>query len=242
MSKTKLVTIIGRGHSGTRIPSAVLHDNGIFMGKSVAGRVSKDTTPAKPMYETVRYMNKFVKYNGSLQWDISHFLDNPPDRQFETLIRGYLRGILAHNSPIKGWKIPETTFTYPWLTQLFPNAFYIIWDRHPYDSVLSPHVSDKLERWGIPYEGNGSIASYKYQYDLIKNTPTPKHLLRVKYEDFCLRPQKWTAEISKFIGHPLKINPKSIKTTSVNKWKTVKDRQDSPVLRKLALDLGYETR
>ena len=54
---------------------------------------------------------------GDLTWDFSrvHEMDIP--EQFVTLLERYLESVLdIQSEDLKGWKIPETTLIYPWIT------------------------------------------------------------------------------------------------------------------------------
>jgi len=237
-----MVTIIGRGHSGTRVPSKLLHKNGVYMGARL--NQSADLVPPHKMYEAVQHINKFVKYKGNYTWDFSYLLKNDPDDKFVKLVNEYLKDVIKHKEP-KGWKLPETTFAFPWLVKLFPNIKYIIWSRHPYDSVLSNHLTDNLERWNIniPDQGFGlkmkRAISWKYQYDMINSVPEPKKVIHMKYEDFCTNTKRNTNLIGKF----LKMNLKPVKahTDSVYKWKRSNINFDRFKFLKTPMkELGYD--
>jgi len=215
-----MLCICGRGHGGTRIPSKLLHKNGVFMGTRL--NQSADLVPPNKMYEAVQYINKFVKYKGNYTWDFSYLINNKPDTKFTSLVNEYLKDVLTHREP-KGWKLPESTFAFPWLVKMFPDIKYIIWSRHPYDSIFSNHLTDNLERWNIniPDKGFGlkmkRSISWKYQYDMVNCDKQPKKVLHMKYEDFCMHPK----ENTKILGYFLKLKLKPVKThtNSVYKWK-----------------------
>ncbi|MBT5830257.1 MAG: hypothetical protein HOH77_08685, partial [Candidatus Latescibacteria bacterium] len=59
-----LVTIIGRGHSGTRMISHTLYASGVFMGRTI--NTSGDKVPPGDLYDACRVMAKYVKWNGDL--------------------------------------------------------------------------------------------------------------------------------------------------------------------------------
>ena len=66
---TMLITVIGRGHSGTRAMSHTLYASGVFMGTC-------STNPAtccrpQDMYEACRVMARYVVWKGGLEWDFS---------------------------------------------------------------------------------------------------------------------------------------------------------------------------
>ena len=204
-----MITIIGRGHSGTRIPAKMLHNSGVYMGRKL--NQSSDFIPPHKMYDAAKYINSFVKYKGNYKWDFSYLLKHYPDRGFLNLLDAYMKDIVENPSPNKGWKLPETTFIFPWLVKLYPDMKYIIWCRHPYDSILGQHLTDDLNLWNIPFDRSVSVniklkraISWKYQYDVIKATPEPKNVTHMKYEDFVQHPKKCTKELEDFLGIPLK--------------------------------------
>ena len=59
-----LITIIGRGHSGTRAISNTLAASGVFMGQPL--NESWDLIPPQDMYDACRVFAKYVKWNGGL--------------------------------------------------------------------------------------------------------------------------------------------------------------------------------
>ena len=81
------VTIIGRGHSGTRIPTKMLIDSGWYM---VAVNNSSDYIPPDKMYEAVQYINDRVTYKGDYEWDFSKLKGDPPNIFKKQLNSNYL--------------------------------------------------------------------------------------------------------------------------------------------------------
>ncbi len=67
-----LITIIGRGHSGTRAISHTLSASGVFMGAPL--NVSGDLLPPEAMYDACRVLARFVRWQGGLEWDWSELL------------------------------------------------------------------------------------------------------------------------------------------------------------------------
>ena len=54
-----LITVIGRGHSGTRSISHTLSASGVFMGEPL--NVSGDLLPPEKMYDACRVFAQYVK-------------------------------------------------------------------------------------------------------------------------------------------------------------------------------------
>ena len=148
-----LVTIIGRGHSGTRAISHTLYASGVFMGNRL--NRSGDLLPPQQMYDACRVMAPYVEWKGGLSWDFSQLHEMDIPQEFIDLIHGYLGGVLAEQKrnpdALIGWKIPETTLVFPWIRRLFPDIKFIFWVRNPRDCILRRHTTDDLARFGIPY-------------------------------------------------------------------------------------------
>ena len=83
-----LVTIIGRGHSGTRAMSHTLYASGVFMGDCL--NRSGDMIPPGDMYEACRVMARYVQWKGDLRWDFSNLYDMEIPEEFTRLVHSYL--------------------------------------------------------------------------------------------------------------------------------------------------------
>ena len=216
-----VVTVIGRGHSGTRIMSQTLSDSGVYMGEPL--NESWDLIPPEDMYEACRVMARYVLHEGGLQWDFSQLHAMPVDPAFTRLIESYLSSVLDSPADPKGWKIPETTLCYPWIVRLFPEAYYINWVRDPRDSIIGAHVTDDLSVFGIPYERTHDLrlmraVSWKYQREIVKATPTPQRTIQVRFEDFILEQNATLRRLERFLGFPLaKID---VRRDPIGRWKT----------------------
>ena len=201
-----LVTVIGRGHSGTRAISHTLYASGVFMGRML--NPSGDKVPPEAMYDACRVMAKYVKCKGGLSWDFSPLHTMPIDTQFETLINNYLDDVLSNKSKYRGWKIPETTLVYPWIIRMYPDLKYIHWIRDPRDCILSGHGTDDLRRFGVECPSTDNVRkrraiSWLYQYQIMQSTPKPKNYILIRFEDFVLRQEETLARLEDFLGIPL---------------------------------------
>ncbi len=216
-----MVTVIGRGHSGTRAISNTLAESGFYMGEPL--NESWDLIPPEKMYEACRIFARYVDYKGSLEWDFSRVLAMEPDKEFVRLINEYLSSVLSSNAENRGWKIPETTLCYPWILKLFPDIHYIHWVRDPRDCILAGHKTDNLNDFGIEYPKSDDIRenraiSWKYQRELMKATPEPKHLIKIRFEDMVFEQDKTLERLSEFLHIPLaKIE---MRQNSVGRYKT----------------------
>lgn len=236
-----LVTIIGRGHSGTRAISHTLSASGIFMGEPLNG--SGDLLPPEAMYEACRVLARSLEWRGGLEWDWSalHSMDIPAE--FTDLLRSYLASVQGSTAPDKGWKIPETTLVFPWIVRLFPEIKYVFWVRNPRDCILGQHLTDDLTDFGIPYpptddERLRRAISWKYQHDLVRATPKPAHWIEVRFEDFVLNQAATLARLEDFLNLPLATIP--VKPEAVDRWKTDEGVSYFDFFRPAMLEYGYE--
>jgi len=244
-----MITIIGRGHSGTRAISHTLMSSGVFMGSVI--NESGDMLPPEDLYDACRVMAKYVVHLGNNQWDFSPLHSMPIDSAFEFLVKRYLRHVLARKEP-RGWKLPETTLIYPWIIRMFPDIDYIFWVRDPRDSILGAHITDDLSDFGVPYEqpplidGKPDVLmkraiSWKYQRDIVRATPAPKKCMQVRFEDFVLKQYEVQARLEEFLSMPLgKI---IMRPEAVGRWKTSSEdfSRFDPLFRQDMIEQGYVT-
>lgn len=235
-----LVSIIGRGHGGTRAISQTLLESGVYMGEPL--NASYDLIPAEDMYEACRVLGKYVEYKGNLTWDFSRLHSVPVDPEFKRLVESYLAKVLTSDAPIKGWKLPETTLAYPWIVRMFPDAYYIHWVRDPRDSILGRHLTDDLADFGVPYdrpedERVRRAISWKYQREIVKSTPPPKHCILVRFEDFVLNQEETLARLEDFLGIRLARIP--VNPEAVGRWRSDDGVHDFDFLHDEMKELGY---
>jgi hypothetical protein len=215
------VTVIGRGHSGTRAMSHTLSASGVFMGEPL--NVSGDLLPPEDMYESCRVFGRFVRWAGGLEWDFSQALAAEIPAEFTRLIQSYLKTVLASPAANTGWKIPETTLVFPWIARMFPDTKFIFWIRNPRDCIIGAHVTDDMKRFGIAYPATEDdrlrrAISWKYQYDLVRATPRPANWVEVRFEDFVLRQEETLARLEAFLGIKLARIP--VRPDSIDRWRT----------------------
>lgn len=237
---SKLVTVIGRGHSGTRAIAATLQASGVYMGDQL--NESSDLLPPGKMYDACRVLARHVLHNGGVNWDFGDLHAGAIDSEFSELIEAYLASVLNDTSAFRGWKIPETTLAYPWIARMFPEARYIYWYRDPRDSILGAHVTDDLSDFGIPYDRTDDdlerrAISWKYQYEIIRATPPPKNVIEVRFEDFVLNQEETLTRLEGFLGIPLaRIE---VRPDSVGRWKQSEQMLDFDFLAEDLKALGY---
>lgn len=238
---SQLITIIGRGHGGTRAASHTLTASGVYMGEPL--NVSGDLIPANDLYEACRVMAKYVTWNGGLNWDFSKLHDMPIDPAFTRLVESYLSSVLSSDAERKGWKLPETTLIYPWIVRMFPDIDYIHWVRDPRDAILSKHLTDDLHDFGIDYEPTDDVRqrraiSWKYQVEIIKATPAPNRTCQIRFEDFVLKQDQTLNTMSEYLGFPLeKIE---VRPESVGRYKTAEGEYDFDVFQEDLKRLSYK--
>ncbi len=240
-----LITIIGRGHSGTRAISHTLYASGVYMGACL--NRSGDLVPPQDMYEACRVLARYVRWQGDLSWDFSQLHTMEIPEEFRRLIESYLSSVLAeharHPDAPKGWKIPETTLVYPWIRRLFPDIKYIFWIRDPRDCILNRHLTDDLRDFGIQYPETDDLRlrraiSWKYQYDLVKATPRPANWIEVRFEDFVLRQEETLQRLEEYLGIPLARIP--VRPDAVGRWRQDEGVHDFDFFRPALEEYGYE--
>ncbi len=216
-----MITVIGRGHSGTRAMSHTLSASGVFMGEPL--NISGDLLPPEDMYDACRVLAPHVKWLGDLQWDFSALQTMAIPDEFKRLLDSFLKSVRESREQNRGWKIPETTLVYPWVQRLFPDIKYIFWIRDPRDCIIGHHMTDDMRKFGIQYpetedERLRRAISWKYQYDLVQATPRPLHWIEVRFEDFVLRQEETLQRLEKFLGIPLARIP--VRPETIGRWKT----------------------
>ena len=237
-----LVIIIGRGHSGTRAISQTLVDSGVSMGETL--NQSYDLVPAEKMYDACRLMSGHVAHKGGLNWDFSKALAMPIPAEFEDLVRSYTRSVFEAKTQYRGWKLPETTLVLPWITRMFPDAYYIYWVRDPRDSIIGGHITDDLADFGVSYDRVEDVremraVSWKYQREIVAATPRPGRWLQIRFEDFILDQRPTLDRIEDFLGIPLV--EIEVRHDSVGRWKTDTERHDFPMFSEDMRELSYIT-
>lgn len=234
-----LITVIGRGHSGTRAMSHTLYASGVYMGRTI--NPSGDKVPPDDLYAACRIMADHVRWCGGLEWDFSALHTGPIDAEFVRLVERYLGDVLQRQGP-RGWKLPETTLIYPWIVRLFPDARYIAWIRDPRDSVIGRHLTDDLADFHVPYppttdERERRAISWKYQYDLVRATPRPRHWLAVRYEDFVLDQERTLSRLEEFLDMPLARI--IVRPDPIGRWKTDDQPHYFDFFRPAMMENGY---
>jgi hypothetical protein len=236
-----LVTVIGRGHGGTRAMSQTLAESGVYMGEPL--NPSWDLVPPEDMYEACRVVSRYVEHLGGLRWDFSRLHTMPIDPEFTRLIESYLVSVLASDAEHKGWKIPETVLVYPWIIRLFPEACFIHWVRDPRDSILGAHVTDDLADFDIAYDPTDDpllkrAISYRYQREIVKATPPPARTVMVRFEDFIFEQERELSRLETFLDIPLaKIE---MRRDPAFRWKREETPPHFDFLAEDIGELGYE--
>ncbi len=215
-----MIIVIGRGHSGTRSIAQTLYASNVYMGSLLNN--SCDFVPPHNLYRSCHIFSKYVKYSGNYKWDFSEALGQEVPQSFKKLIQEYLKPILESTNEFKGWKLPETTLIYPWIYNLFPDAFYIFWSRHPFDSILGRHLTDDLHDFSVDYPVSEDVfqnraISWLYQYEIQKCIPKPKNSIEVRFEDFVLNQETTISRLKNFLGKELARIP--MRPDSLHKWR-----------------------
>lgn len=236
-----LITVIGRGHSGTRAISHTLYTSNVHMGEPL--NKSGDLVPPDLMYEACRVIARYVTWQGDLTWDFSKLftMDIPTD--FTDLLDEYLKSVFASKNEHRGWKIPETTLIFPWIVRLYPDMKYIYWVRNPRDCILGYHITDDLSRFGIESpktddERLRRAISWKYQYDIMQATPRPSQVIEVRFEDFVLKQEETLQRLEAFLGFPL--SRIIVRSSSIGRYKTDNGTNYFDFFEPAMREYGYE--
>jgi hypothetical protein len=215
-----VITIIGRGHSGTRAISHTLSASGVFMGSHL--NKSGDLLPPQPLYRACRILADYVEWQGGLEWDFSALASTDIPPEFTALVETYLTSVRKSQAEHKGWKLPETTLIFPWIQRLFPDIKYIFWIRDPRDCIINRHLTDDLNDFGISYPPTDDLRyrraiSWYYQYQLIQASPKPANWIEIRFEDFVLNQAETLARLEDYLG--LKLVKIEVRPDSVGRWK-----------------------
>ena len=236
-----MITVIGRGHSGTRIMSHTLSESGVHMGSEL--NASGDLIPPQAMYEACRVLARYVRWQGGLEWDWSDLHGMEIPSEFVDLIHVYLGSVLSSTAEHRGWKIPETTLAFPWIVRLFPDIKYIYWIRNPRDSIIGRHVTDDLSDFGIKYPATEDprlrrAISWKYQFDLVKATPKPVNWLEVRFEDFCLHQDETLTRLEDYLN--MKLDRIPVQTEPIDRWRTDEGVSYYEFFEPAMVEYGYQ--
>ncbi|MCB0138720.1 MAG: sulfotransferase [Caldilineaceae bacterium] len=240
-----LVTIIGRGHSGTRSISHTLYASNVYMGACL--NRSGDLIPPQAMYDACRVMARHVQWTGDLSWDFHQLHEMEIPQEFTDLLNEFLQSVLKEHernpNAMVGWKIPETTLVYPWIRRLFPDMKYIFWIRDPRDCILGRHVTDDMTEFGIEYPQTEDprlrrAISWKYQYDIVNATPRPENWIEVRFEDFVFKQEETLQRLEAYLGIPLARIP--MRADSVGRWQSDDGQYDFDFFHDAMQRYGYE--
>jgi len=236
----RMITVIGRGHSGTRAISHTLTESGVFMGGKL--NESGDLIPALDLYDACRVMAPYVTHLGDGEWDFSALHSMPIPEEFTRLVERYLDSVLTSQEPLRGWKLPETTLIYPWIVRMFPDLHYIYWVRDPRDSILNKHLTDDLAAFGIEYPDTDDPLekrsfSWRYQTAIYRATPKPKKMIEVRFEDFVLDQENTLKRLEDYLGFPLARIP--VRKDSVARWRSQPELPVNRIFEEEARRWGY---
>ena len=220
--------------------SHTLYTSGVFMGRTI--NTSGDKVPPGDLYDACRIFARYVRWEGGLSWDFSRVMEMDIDPSFVEKVESYLADVMENGNPCRGWKLPETTLIYPWIVRMFPDIRYIHWIRDPRDGILAPHRTDDLGDFGIVYPATEDIRrqraiSWLYQYQLMKATPNPGHLITVRFEDFVLKQQETLLRLEAFLGIPL--SRIVVRPEAVGRWKKAGGDLQLDLLGEALVELGY---
>jgi len=237
-----LVSIVGRGHSGTRLMAHTLLQSGFYIGRRING--AGDLIPAEEMYEAARIFGNYVDYMGNYYWSWERSKDILPTTEFRLAVEDYLYSVLVFRSRYRGWKLPENSLILPWLVKLYPRAYYIYWIRDPRDVVLDLHITDDIRKWNVPAPDAVNTISMRaiswwYQYQLAHSIIKPTRWIIVRYEDFVLKQDITLERLSDFLH--IKLTKINVDPSKIGQWRTkMPDVMEHMGFLQPALNMYYE--
>jgi len=205
----KLIIILGRGKSGTRIPSHLLQASDVYMGRVV--NVAGDKTPHNKLNNAAKFAGLYVDHIAGYQWNFDRAIHTPIPQEFTKMMDEYLADIRNYQTTrdgVAGWKMPETILTLPFLVRLFPDAYYIHWVRDPRAVIRKAHKTDDLGRFNIDAPKSEQsqkkrAISWLYQWQITQATPKPTRWLQIRFEDFVRDQEAAIQQLEDFLGIPL---------------------------------------
>ena len=243
LNSPNTIIIIGRAHGGTRLLPEAMKETGVYFGEPL--NIASDLLPTDDIYSACRLFGLNVKYKGNYEWDFASVLDAEIPQKFIQLLEVYLKPLIEADSAKVGWKIPNNTLIYPWLVRLLPEAHFVHWVRHPEGSTSVMTGVDRLEKWNVPckkfllHDWNYKVraASWKYHYDIVNDTPTPKNFLQIRFEDYIGNQLEQSAIVEDKLG----VSLKSLHLNKGKVWQPKKNwRKKYPFLTKPMDELGYQ--
>jgi hypothetical protein len=202
----------GRGGSGTRLLSDVIHASGVFLGNQL--NVSGDSVEwVDTIYEIA--IKKVLGLTPSLCW--SSLLQNNAN---------WILGQSQYQSDqLWGFKLPEAMLVLPELFEAFPDARLLHLVRHPVSiSLRRTHMTSRTSNpvgsavLNAAYRSVGrdialiesdgeyrnNALSWLYQVKSVaqfcRENLRSEQYLDIRFEDFCADPEKSSSRIVSFLG------------------------------------------
>jgi len=169
----KIVSIQGKGHSGTRLFADTLDQSGIFMGEKTKRRHQQgaresagfshirsnwkfvgdtmDKGPWGPIREIYALSLEFVSQKSFGEWDFSKMVnDHIPEKVIISYF-DYISDLLESNFDFCGWKMTESMLFYPWTVRIFPEWYYIHVVRDIRSHIFRKEESDEMDHTKMFY-------------------------------------------------------------------------------------------
>jgi hypothetical protein len=205
----RTVIVIGRGHGGTRVAAQLLAECGVNLGRTPRSGSWDLVLPE--LYDLARLACRHIRLVGgeqAVEFSPELFAEPPPEAS--RLVQAYAQaGGLADASGLRGWKLPETVFAFPWLLRILPRARFVLWGRDPRDAILRAHGTDDLGTWGVQnWPGcipqiNQRLLSWIVQTELMLRAElAPERLFLTGLTRWARDPDVEGARLAAFIGGP----------------------------------------
>jgi hypothetical protein len=208
LAQLEPVVVMGRGHSGTRVLTWIIHHLGVTMGVAH----TRETADVDDLVFS-RKIKKIAIRNLGMTTDAE--VSGYALYRFRRAARAYYQRLGRPAS--WGWKFPETYLVAPIVHRAFPRARYIHLVRDGRDVAFKNHLTDdptrklgrvllrKIGAWGKPHhvQAAASWAAQIDWFDAYKGTLPRDRLLEMTFEALCRDPQRETRRVCDFLGLPL---------------------------------------
>lgn len=202
--------IVGRGHSGTRIPAWICHHLGIELGADARVHASGDCTDLVFKHHIRKAAQTHIEAGGV------HELAPRALHRFQKAVSGFHER-LAPRGRYWGWKYPETNMIAPYVATTFPRAKIIHILRDGRDTAFKTHYTDNTrhalarailrERDALALPHHLQAAhSWAFQvelFDAFSSAFPGTRVLDLRFEEVVQNPVETGHRISDFLEVPM---------------------------------------
>lgn len=202
--------IVGRGHSGTRIPAWICHHLGIRLGADPCVHPSGDCTDLAFKHHIRKAALAHVEARSGVE-----LLPEALNR-FQKAAHGFYQRISGQGERW-GWKYPETAIIAPYVATTFPRAKLIYILRDGRDTAFKTHYTDdprhalarailrERDALDLPHHLQAAL-SWAFQIELFeafRSAFPDVSVLDLRFESLLQNPVDTGHKISEFLGVPM---------------------------------------